>query len=655
MPNESVENEYRNQSKDVLAFVQRQERDTFGARQLDKSRSRSRDRDEFSESVWDRSEVEGPASSGSDREREKEREKRDRICEMRQVEREKESNKVYQPAPPKIITVTIERKDRADNHEIPTGSDGKYSQQVMLLDSNNMKATKLASNFPTSIESSTPATFRTHMAQKYEKERKRKFSASSTTVSQSTRRGEETDGGDEWPLPAIPAPVPAPPSLKNPANACLTYNRVPWKLRVRKEVFHPTESIGPPIALDLLFAQVSSDIFGLTPSLRISPQEKAAAINMLNGHGVSVELIRSQNVRAIVKRHLIDMREWPLLCSSLPARRDADYLIVVQSVPLNEIQNAVTLPRPASLQLSLMNGKNIQLHAARAAAIQAMITSFIQDYRKGLKINVKHDSSVNISNIARTASIDSLNNLTDIDSFNDHDTTATNTTAAITTSTANNTNDNYSDSDDTETAHVTGTTSVQVHRRIDLDQLTDETIREFNEQCSSLSHDMEFYNSWQNEEELEQCSMNKESNECVCQVSSQEDIKEYQQTSLNHINTRDSNNNECSSFEANTNDWLDKLEMEDVQSDKLPNLTDGSLSQIQKVANNITKLNISSIKDVQLKADSNEVESYSAADDLINTAINQGVNVANGNASKTRRSSVASSGSVGRMETILKN
>lgn len=243
------------------------------------------------------------------------------------------------------------------------------------------------------------------MAQKYEKERKRKSSAS-TTVSQSTRRDEETDGADEWPLPAIPAPVPAPASLKHPANACLTYNRVPWKLRIRKEVFHPNEPIGPPIALDLLFAQVSADVFGMTPSLRISPQEKVAAINMLNGHGVTAETIRSQNVRAIVKRHLIDMaREWPLYFARLfpvqgapqypdvsimgishnglyLARRDADYLIVVQAIPFAEIQNAITLPRPASLQLNLRNGKNVALHAVRAAAIQAMVTLFVQEFRK---------------------------------------------------------------------------------------------------------------------------------------------------------------------------------------------------------------------------------------------------------------------------------
>lgn len=245
------------------------------------------------------------------------------------------------------------------------------------------------------------------MAQKYEHERKRKSSASSA-------REESIDSS--LPAVVVPAPVPPPPAAVTPAaspanatvSACLTYNRVPWKLRVRKEVFQPHEPIGPPVALDLLFAQVLSDVFGVTPCLRITPQEKNAALNMLHGHGVSVDTLaaRGQQVRALVKRHLVDMaRDWPLYFARLfavqgaplypdvsimgvshsglyLARRDADYLIVVQAISFAEIQNAVTLPRPAALQLNLRNGKHLALHATRAAAIQTMITSFVQEFRK---------------------------------------------------------------------------------------------------------------------------------------------------------------------------------------------------------------------------------------------------------------------------------
>ncbi|XP_044317307.1 unconventional myosin-XV isoform X2 [Drosophila rhopaloa] len=71
----------------------------------------------------------------------------------------------------------------------------------------------------------------------------------------------------------------------------------------------------------------------------------------------------------------------------------------------------------------------------------------------------------------KCASLDSLNNLTD----EEHEML-------------------YTDSDDAEIAHITGTTAAQVHhaqmqslhqqmRRSDLDQLTNESIRELNEQC----------------------------------------------------------------------------------------------------------------------------------------------------------------------------
>ncbi|XP_060661675.1 LOW QUALITY PROTEIN: unconventional myosin-XV [Drosophila nasuta] len=367
-------------------------------RERSRSRSRSRDREDYSESVWDRAEVEGPASgSGSEKEREKRERERERLYELRQVEREKESHKVYQPAPPRVIQASLDT----------TGSKSTRERERE--------------------REREPATFRTHMAQKYEHERKRKSSASSAGVRESESLLLDSSSSISMSPVVVPAPVPPAPVTPTSAaaaasavtssavgaasggsTACLTYNRVPWKLRVRKEVFQPHEPIGPPVALDLLFAQVLSDVFGVTPCLRITPQEKNAALNMLHGHGVSVDTLaaRGQQVRALVKRHLVDMaRDWPLYFARLfavqgaplypdvsimgvshsglyLARRDADYLIVVQAISFAEIQNAVTLPRPAALQLNLRNGKHLALHATRAAAIQSMITGFVAEYRK---------------------------------------------------------------------------------------------------------------------------------------------------------------------------------------------------------------------------------------------------------------------------------
>lgn len=412
--------------QEMPAFVKRQERDTFGAhqqhwngseiskdgydswgraeaakldmvyesnykkevaveRERSRSRSRSRDREHFSESVWDRSEVEGPPSSGSDRERYKEREKRDRIYELRQVEREKESNKVYKPATGKQETFEKEKTfddkrlyEREQSHE----KERQYHQKSYT-------------------QAQERATFKTHMANRLERERK---NSASTFITQSTDKHDEVDK-DEWPTAVIPAPAPVPPSLKSPASACLTYNRVPWKLRVRKEVFRPSEPIGPPAALDLLFIQIASDVFGITSTLRVNPQEKRAALNLLGGHGVTADNMKGQ-IRAIVKRHLVDMaRSWPLyfarlfVVSGSPqipevsilavshsgvflARRDAEHITVIKSVPFAELSGAVTLPRPSALQLNLRNGNRMTLHAPRAQAIQMMVHTYCQEYRQ---------------------------------------------------------------------------------------------------------------------------------------------------------------------------------------------------------------------------------------------------------------------------------
>lgn len=341
-------------------------------RERSRSRSRSRDREHFSESVWDRAEVEGPPSSGS--EREKDKEKREKVYEYRQMERERESSKVYQPIAPKSIAP--EKKENRQPQHSPSPTSG-----------------------------SQMATFKTHMAQKA-KEKERKVSGS-TMVSNNTDRHFDNDISDDWPAftaPVIPAPVLAPPSLKNPASACLTYNRVPWKLRVRKEVFRPNEPIGPPAAIDLLFAQIAADVFGVTSTLRINPQERRAALNLLEGHGVNVENMNGQ-VRAIVKRHLIDMaRGWMFYFSrifvvsgspQLPdisllavshngvclAKRNTEHFIMIRSIPFAEL-HGVSLPRPAALQLSLPNGNRVTLYAPRAAAIQNMIQLFCNDYKQ---------------------------------------------------------------------------------------------------------------------------------------------------------------------------------------------------------------------------------------------------------------------------------
>ncbi len=45
-----------------------------------------------------------------------------------------------------------------------------------------------------------------------------------------------------------------PPNTQN----FISYNRVPWTLKIRKEVFSPSETAQSPLAINLIFCQVSS-------------------------------------------------------------------------------------------------------------------------------------------------------------------------------------------------------------------------------------------------------------------------------------------------------------------------------------------------------------------------------------------------------------
>lgn len=60
----------------------------------------------------------------------------------------------------------------------------------------------------------------------------------------------------------------------------------------------------------------------------------------------------------------------------------SDGLIVIRSMPYTDLHGAVTLPRPASLQLNMRNGSRIILHATKASAIQNMVQTFCHEFRQ---------------------------------------------------------------------------------------------------------------------------------------------------------------------------------------------------------------------------------------------------------------------------------
>lgn len=114
-----------------------------------------------------------------------------------------------------------------------------------------------------------------------------------------------------------PATPPTTNKLLPHGSACVTYNRVSWTLRVRKEFFTPTEALGPPSALHLMYCQIVSDVFGITPCIRLSQADRRAGLNMLSSYGVTTENMTNPH-RAHIKRQIVELaKTWPLYFSRL--------------------------------------------------------------------------------------------------------------------------------------------------------------------------------------------------------------------------------------------------------------------------------------------------------------------------------------------------
>lgn len=196
-----------------------------------------------------------------------------------------------------------------------------------------------------------------------QKEREKKLS----TLSQTPRENLDMDGReiiDEFAVNGIPKPVLAPALLKAP-SACLTYGqKFPWKLRVKKEVFTPTETIESPIVINFIFAQILADLMGA--SQRISQAEKKQCFNFFKSHDIDLHSFHLAQIRNVTKCQLIDMcRSWPLYFSRFfavngspqypdvsilavnhlggyLARKDSSGFVVVKQLPFEELTNIVS-------------------------------------------------------------------------------------------------------------------------------------------------------------------------------------------------------------------------------------------------------------------------------------------------------------------------
>ncbi|XP_075232051.1 unconventional myosin 10A isoform X3 [Lycorma delicatula] len=219
----------------------------------------------------------------------------------------------------------------------------------------------------------------------------------------------ELEESSEFLAPVEPLPPQNPPEAvlatklhTCPSAAHFSYNRISWKLNVRKEVFSPKESISSPLVLHLVFCQVVTDVLN-KQNPRINKDERSEMIQLLERFHVTAANMQSAQHKASTKRAVVDMaRHWLTYFSRLfpvsggnhypdvqmlavshlgirLARPESNQLRVIHTIKLDEIADVGISKGGGSLQLVLSSGERFPLYTNRARHIQSMLNAFTRE------------------------------------------------------------------------------------------------------------------------------------------------------------------------------------------------------------------------------------------------------------------------------------
>lgn len=216
----------------------------------------------------------------------------------------------------------------------------------------------------------------------------------------------------EFLQPVDEAPPPAPvvrarDNLKTrlypPSSApYITYTKVEWRIRIRKEVFQPGEQLQEPQALHLVFCQVVADAFG-PACIRLREDEAARLRALCDSLGVSPSPESRTRAPVQAQRSVVEAaRDLPLYFSRMfPAsggrqlpdvhlvavahsglrlvKRDPPgQLRVLETVRFEDIAD-VSAARPRTLQLLLRHGGWMTIYSPKAGHIQALVRRFVME------------------------------------------------------------------------------------------------------------------------------------------------------------------------------------------------------------------------------------------------------------------------------------
>ena len=95
-----------------------------------------------------------------------------------------------------------------------------------------------------------------------------------------------------------------------------SFFRVPWTLKIRKEVFSPSETVQSPLAINLIFCQIVTDVFSPL-CIRLSSEDRSRMKTLLDEYRYTLVLTYPYLLRIAQTCLCPDLSKFVLTCLNL--------------------------------------------------------------------------------------------------------------------------------------------------------------------------------------------------------------------------------------------------------------------------------------------------------------------------------------------------
>merc|ERR1711899_245776 len=188
-----------------------------------------------------------------------------------------------------------------------------------------------------------------------------------------------------------------------------TYNRVPWTLKIRKEVFSPSETAQSPLAINLIFCQIVTDVFSPL-CIRLSSEDRSRMKTLLDEYNINLKNIFSGQHKLSTKKSIIEVakefatyfaRLYPVTSGQSSedmqylaishsgirlVRREkslpTDYLQVLETYSYEDIGEVSTV-KNSGLQLAMHTGGRVVVTTNKAGQIRDLINQYLIEANSG--------------------------------------------------------------------------------------------------------------------------------------------------------------------------------------------------------------------------------------------------------------------------------